>query len=174
VDGFVGEDWCERVRMWGVILRKRTVGEVFSTFGTKTWGHGLTQMDTDLMNDLTERVIGAVFEVSNTLGAGFLEKVYERALVRELKLRGIPCVAQAALPVIYKGQRVGDYCADLLVDGVLILELKCVERLCKEHVAQCLNYLRASGIELCLLVNFERPTVEWKRVVLTGDLRAVG
>ena len=116
-------------------------------------------------DSLTESVLGAVFEVSNTLGAGFLEKVYERALFKELGLRGIRVTNQASLPVIYKGHRVGEYFADLLVEDVLVVELKCVERLANEHTAQCINYLRASGRTLCLLVNFQRPKVEWKRIV---------
>jgi len=115
---------------------------------------------------LTERVLGAIFEVANTLGAGFLEKVYERALLKELSILRIQAVSQASFPVIYKGQYVGEYYADILVENVLVVELKCVERLAPQHTAQCLNYLRASGRTLCLLVNFERPTVEWKRVVL--------
>ena len=115
---------------------------------------------------LTERVLGAVFEVSNTLGIGFLEKVYERALLRELVILDIRAVAQASFSVTYKGACVGEYCADILVENVLVVELKCVERLNAQHTAQCLNYLRASGRSLCLLVNFQRPTVEWKRVVL--------
>src|SRR4030081_2372002 len=98
-----------------------------------------------LIDSLTERVIGAAFEVSNTLGAGFLEKVYERALVRELSLRGISGSSQTLFPVRYKGHLVGEYFADLLVEDVLVVELKCVERLGIEHTAQCLNYLRASG-----------------------------
>ena len=114
---------------------------------------------------LTERVRGAVFEVSNTLGAGFLEKVYQRALLHELRLRGIRAAAEASFPVTYKGQNVGDYFADILVEDVLVIELKCVERLSNEHTAQCLNYLRASGRTLCLLVNFQKPKVEWKRIV---------
>ena len=117
-------------------------------------------------NDLTERVLGAVFEVANILGAGFLEKVYERALLRELQLRGIPAVSQASFPVDYKGQCVGDYFSDILVDNALVIELKCTDHLTNEHMAQCLNYLRASGITLCLLVNFQKPIVEWKRIVL--------
>ncbi len=115
---------------------------------------------------LTESVLGAVFEVSNTLGAGFLEKVYERALLRELALRGISAIAQASFAVIYKGQSVGEYFADILVENELVIELKCVDRLANEHTAQCLNYLKASGRTVCLLVNFQKPKVEWKRVVL--------
>jgi len=114
---------------------------------------------------LTERVLGAIFEVSNTLGAGFLEKVYERALLIELTSRGIRATAQTSFPVTYKGQTVGEYFADILVEDALVIELKCVERLANEHTAQCLNYLRASGRSLCLLVNFQRPKVEWKRLV---------
>jgi GxxExxY protein len=114
---------------------------------------------------LTERVLAAVFEVSNTLGSGFLEKVYERALLRELGLRNIRATAQASFTVSYKGHSVGEYFADILVEDVLVVELKCVERLTGEHTAQCLNYLRASGVTLCLLVNFQKPKVEWWRIV---------
>jgi GxxExxY protein len=116
-------------------------------------------------NDLTEKVLGAVFEVSNQLGAGFLEKVYQRALLKELSLRGIRATSEASFPVTYKGYRVGDYFADILVEDVLVVELKCAERLSNEHTAQCINYLRASNKNLCLLVNFQKAKVEWKRIV---------
>jgi GxxExxY protein len=125
-------------------------------------------MNTDqngLKDELSEQVIASVFEVSNTLGAGFLEKVYERALVRELEIRGIRAAGQSSMPVVYKGKPVGDYYADILVEDRLVVELKCVERLSREHSAQCLNYLRASGKSVCLLVNFENPKVEWRRIV---------
>jgi GxxExxY protein len=125
-------------------------------------------MNTDehgYLDSLTERVMAAVFEVSNTLGAGFLEKVYERGLLRELTLRAIPATAQASFAVSYKGHPIGEYFADILVDGVLVMELKCVEHLANQHTAQCLNYLRASGLGLCLLVNFQNPKVEWKRII---------
>ena len=98
-------------------------------------------------------------------GAGLLEKVYERALLRELGLRGIRATAQASFAVTYKGHCVGEYFADILVEDVLVIELKCVERLANEHFAQCLNYLQASGRTVCLLVNFQKPKVEWKRIV---------
>lgn len=127
--------------------------------------NGMNADNTDL-NLLSEKVLAAVFEVSNTLGAGFLERVYRRALLRELHLRGIRATAEASLPVTYKGLSVGEYFADLLVEGVLVVELKCAERLANEHTAQCLNYLRASGLTLCLLVNLQKPKVEWRRVVL--------
>ena len=118
---------------------------------------------------LTEAVIGAAFEVSNTLGTGFFEKVYERALMRELKEQGVRVDSQVPFSVIYKGHCVGcvgEYFADILVEGELVVELKCVERLTGEHTAQCLNYLKASGKQLCLLLNFQRSRLEVKRVVL--------
>lgn len=120
-------------------------------------------MNTDKTNLLTEQILAAVFEVSNTLGAGFLEKVYERALLRELRLRGFAVVSQASISVSYKGQCVGEYFSDILVENTVVIELKCVERLANEHMAQCLNYLRASGKEVCLLINFQKPKVEWRR-----------
>ena len=112
--------------------------------------------------DLTERIIGAVFEVSNTLGSGFLEKVYERALLRELKLRGLAAVSQASFRVMYKGESVGEYFGDIVVEDAVVIELKCAD--------QCLNYLRAPGKTLCLLVNFQKPIVEFKRVALSYQI----
>ncbi len=114
---------------------------------------------------LVETVIGAAYEVSNVLGAGFLEKVYERALMEELRLRGLRATAQAPFPVAYKGKHVGTYSADLVVEGRLLVEAKCVEQFSNEHLAQCINYLKASDLHLALLINFRRSRVEWKRVV---------
>ena len=122
-------------------------------------------MNTDEENALTERVIGAILEVSNILGAGFLEKLYQRALLREVGLRGMRAGAEASFAVSYKGQHIGQYYADILVEDVLLVELKCGERLAPEHTAQCLNYLRVSGRRICLLVNFQRPEPEWQRIV---------
>jgi len=125
------------------------------------------RMDTDihgLESDLTEAVIGSAFEIANVLGAGFLEKIYERALIRELALRGLSVKAQASFPVCYKGQYLGEYVADLVVEEKLIVELKCVERFANEHLAQCINYLK--GLRVALLINFQRPRLEWKRVLL--------
>jgi GxxExxY protein len=126
-------------------------------------------MDTDahgLESDLTENVIGSAFEIANVLGAAFLEKVYERALIRELALRGFSAKAQVSFPVCYKGKYVGEYLADLVVEEKVIVELKCVERFANEHLAQCINYLKASGLRVALLINFQRPKVEWKRVLV--------
>ena len=122
---------------------------------------------------VTERVLSAVFEVSNTLGAGFLEKVYERALLHELRLRGIHSVSQASFAVLYKGHCVGEYLADIVVENAVVIELKCVERLGNEHMAQCLNYLRASGMEVCLLINFQTTTVEYKRIARASTTAAL-
>jgi GxxExxY protein len=117
-------------------------------------------------SQLTETVIGSAFEIANVLGAGFLEKVYERALIRELALRGVSAKAQVSFPVCYKGKYVGEYLADLVVEEKVIVELKCVERFANEHLAQRINYLKASGLRVALLINFQRPKVEWKRVLL--------
>src|SRR5260370_21311213 len=116
-------------------------------------------------DSLTERVLGAVFEVSNTLGSGFLEEVYERALIRELAIQGIRATSQASFTIRYEGHYVGDYFADILVEDILVVELKCVDSFAKEHMAQCLNYLRASGLTVCLLVNFHNPKADWKRIM---------
>src|ERR1039458_4780181 len=104
-------------------------------------------MNADKFDSLTERVLGARFEVSNTIGAGFLEKVYERALLKELVLRGIRARAQASISVSYKGSCVGQYFADLLIEDELVVELKCADCLGNEHIAQCLNYLKAAGLK---------------------------
>jgi len=126
--------------------------------------HG-TANEREYVNGLIERVVGAVYEVANVLGPGFLEKVYEQALAKELRLRAIPLETQAPMRVTYKDEVVGTYYADLLVDGRLIVEIKTVEHLAKEHLAQCLNYLTATGTKIALLVNFKHARVEWKRVV---------
>lgn len=123
-------------------------------------------------SDLTGAVIGSAFEVANMLGAGFLEKVYERALLRELALRGVKAKSQVPYPVSYKGQEIGEYVADLVVEQQLIVELKCVDRLANEHLAQCINYLKASGLHVALLINFQRPKLEWKRILLDQESRS--
>src|SRR6476646_1457480 len=104
-----------------------------------------TSRDREQMEALIFAVIGAIYEVSNHLGAGFLEKVYERALVRELTLRGIKAESRVPISIAYKGESIGDYFADILVEDCLIIELKCCESFADEHTAQCLNYLKATG-----------------------------
>jgi len=115
---------------------------------------------------VVEGIVGAAYEVANVLGAGFLEKVYERAIARELAIRGFEVRNQASFPVLYKGQPAGEYVADLVVADQVLVELKCVERFATLHVSQCINYLKASGLRVAVLINFQRPKVEWRRVVL--------
>jgi len=119
----------------------------------------------ELLESVFERTVGAIYEVANVLGAGFLEKVYQRALVNELTRRGVRALPQAAFSVQYKGDSVGEYFADIVVEDRLVVEIKCVDHFSGEHTAQCINYLKASGLKLALLVNFQKPRVEWKRVV---------
>src|ERR1043165_4900092 len=114
---------------------------------------------------LTERVIGAAMKVHNALGAGFLEKVYENALVHELGKMGLSVEQQKAIPVFYDGVCVGDYVADLIVEGKLLLELKAIAGLTDEHTAICLNYLRCAKLPVCLLFNFGKPRLGFKRLV---------
>ena len=117
------------------------------------------------LNELSERVIGCAYTVGNTLGCGFLEKVYENALVHELTKAGIRVEPQEPIPVLYDGVVVGEYFADLLVERMLIVEVKAVRYFDEVHKAQCLNYLKATGLTICLLVNFGNPKVEVKRIV---------
>jgi GxxExxY protein len=113
--------------------------------------------------DVTERAIGAFYQVYNTLGWGFLEKVYQNALAIELDKRGLRYVPQAKLDVYYDNQPVGEYFADFLVEDCVILELKAVEQLAPEHEAQLVNYLKASTIDVGLLLNFgPKPQVRRK------------
>jgi len=118
------------------------------------------------INRVTERIINCVYRVSNTLGSGFLEKVYENALVIELKQNGLQVTQQHPVNVFYNGSVVGDYVADLLVEDQVIVELKAVKILDEVHSAQCMNYLKASGLKVCLQVNFGKPRVDIKRIVL--------
>lgn len=115
--------------------------------------------------DITERVIAAFYKVYGTLNWGFLEKVYQNAMEIELAAHGLKAIPQARMTVFYAGVEVGEYFADFLVEGCVIVELKSVERLAEEHHAQLLNYLRATEIDVGLLLNFG-PRPEVKRKVL--------
>lgn len=117
------------------------------------------------LDQLTEKIIGGVFQVSNALGSGFLEKVYENALALELRQLGLLLSQQHRIEVRYKGTVVGDFVADLLVEECVIVEIKAVRALDDIHTAQCLNYLKATGLQVCLLVNFGSPKAVVKRVV---------
>ncbi|MFC1882021.1 GxxExxY protein [Thermodesulfobacteriota bacterium] len=118
------------------------------------------------INDITYKINGAIFEVNRILGPGFLEKVYENALLFELKNRGLEADKQVPIKVTYKDKLVGEYFADILVENQVIIELKTVEKLDNKHEAQLLNYLKATGIKVGILVNFKQTRAEIKRMVL--------
>jgi GxxExxY protein len=114
---------------------------------------------------LSHAVIGCAYAVANELGPGFLEKNYENAMMIELKDRGLKAEQQVALRVLYKGQDVGHYIADILVEGSLLLELKSIEALKKSHAAVVINYLKATELKTGLLINFGPPRIQVTRVV---------
>src|SRR5579859_2659574 len=116
------------------------------------------------LNEITEKIIGCSYAVSNDLGVGFLEKVYENALAYELRQNGLRVEQQWPIKVNYKNVVVGDYTADLLVEELVLIELKAVKDLDAVYEAQCLNYLKATGMKLCLLINFGRPRLEIRRL----------
>ena len=118
-----------------------------------------------LYKELTFEVIGAAMEVHRLLGSGFLEAVYQKALAYELRARNISFQEQVHLPVIYKGELIGDYIADFVIDGKLIVEIKAVSRLNSAHQAQAMHYLSATGLRLALLLNFGAGSLEHRRVI---------
>jgi GxxExxY protein len=117
------------------------------------------------INDITYAINGAVFEVNRELGPGFLEKVYENALMVELNKRGLKAESQVLIQVKYKGQIVGEYFADILVEDQVVIELKTVDQLQGIHEAQLLNCLKATGMKVGLLINFKGSKAEIKRMV---------
>ena len=117
-----------------------------------------------LHKEITERIIGACYEVANELGAGFLESVYEKALLVALREKGIDAASQVPMAVSFRGQNVGEFFADIIVESKIVVEVKAVKRLLPEHSAQVINYLKATGMEVGLLVNFGGPKVEIKRL----------
>lgn len=121
-----------------------------------------------LFEDKTERIIKAFYKVYNTLGYGFLEKVYQNALLIELRKMGFKCISEAPIRVYYEGILVGDYRADILVDDCIIIENKASEALAEENEFQLINYLKATEIEIGLLLNFGKKP-ELKRKIFTND-----
>lgn len=113
---------------------------------------------------MSEKIIQCAFSVCNGLGHGFLEKVYEKAMVYEMRKGGIPFQQQAGIKVFYDGQEIGQFYADFLVDNRIVVELKAAKAIENGHIAQCLNYLRASGSVTCLLLNFGQPRLEIRRL----------
>ncbi len=125
-----------------------------------------------LHQDKTEKIIKAYYKVYNELGYGFLEKVYENALYLELEAMGLFCEKQKPIKVQYDEKIVGEYFADIIVNSCVILELKAVESLCKEHELQLINYLKATEIEVGILLNFGKKP-EFKRKLFTNDKKKI-
>jgi len=117
-------------------------------------------------NELTRAVIGAAMEVHSTLGPGFLESVYEAAMAIELNLGKVPYERQKPIPVMYKGEKAKDFFCDLLVDGKVLVELKAIKAFTNIEEAQVLNYLKATGLNVGLLINFGEQSLKYKRLVL--------
>ncbi len=129
----------------------------------------MKQIKTDddyLHSDLTKTIIQGYYQVYNTLVYGFLEKVYENALMIELKKSGLNALQQEMINVFYQGEQVGDYFADIIVNNLVIIELKAAENICEEHKYQLTNYLRATELEIGQLLNFGKKP-EFNRVVFT-------
>ena len=128
-------------------------------------GHGWTLMNTDKnsLDLMTEKIIGCAFKVGTGLGSGFLENCYENALAYELRKAGLQVEQQVRLKVWYDEIVVGEYVADLIVEGSILIELKAIQALDPIHMAQCINYLVATKLPLCLLINFGKR-VEIKRI----------
>jgi GxxExxY protein len=122
-------------------------------------------MQRNRLDALSSLVIGAAQRVSSNLGCGFLEKVYENSLLVELADKGVSVTQQRPVKVIYRGVVVGDYIPDLIVEDAIVVEIKAVAGLEKTHKQQCINYLRATGYRVCLLLNFGQPRLELKRLV---------
>ncbi len=119
----------------------------------------------DEINKITEKIIGCAYKVSNTLGVGFLEKVYENAFALEMRKAGLEVKQQIPIQVYYDGIVVGDYFSDLLVEDCILIELKTVQALDDIHMVQCMNYLKATGLTISLLFNFASKRLEFKRIV---------
>ena len=118
-----------------------------------------------VLDAISNRIIGCAFSVANALGIEYLERVYENALAFELRASGFAVEQQRGVTVEYKDILVGEYFTDLLVEGAVLVELKTVKALESAHRAQCINYLRATGMHLCLLINFGTSRLEVRRVV---------
>jgi GxxExxY protein len=119
------------------------------------------------LNQITEQVIGCAFKVGNTLGCGFLEKCYRNAMALELRKTGLQVETEHPIAVFYDGVMIGEYYADLLVENKIVVELKASKALDEAHFAQCINYLVATGKDICLLIHFGKR-VEVKRIVRPG------
>jgi GxxExxY protein len=119
------------------------------------------------INEITEQIIGCTYDVGKILGCGFVEKVYENALVLEMSKKGLKIDQQYPIKVLYDDQVVGEFVADILVEKRVLVELKAVKEFDNIHFAQCMNYLKASSLKICLLINFGKPKIDIKRIVNT-------
>lgn len=117
------------------------------------------------LNEITEKIIGCAYNVANGMGNGFLEKVYENTMFVEVTHEGLKAQQQVPAVVRWRNVVVGEYCADLIVEGLVLVELKACKALDDVHVAQCLNYLKATGLKVCLLINFGKSKIEIRRIV---------
>lgn len=126
-----------------------------------------------LQEEITKKIIKAYYKVYNTLGYGFLEKVYQKALLIELREMGFECQEKAQIKVYYGESQVGDYRADIIVNDSVIIENKAAETLAEEHEFQLINYLKATEIEVGLLLNFGKKP-EFKRKIFTNDRKSFG
>jgi GxxExxY protein len=124
-----------------------------------------------LFGEEVRRIVGCSMEVLNTIGHGLHEKIYENALVVELKINRIPVVQQPQHPVIYKSVEVGKYIPDLVCFDKILVDTKTIDSVTDREMGQMINYLRITGLELGLLINFKRARLEWKRVVLEKEPR---
>lgn len=125
-----------------------------------------------IQDPLTQQIIGLCYRIANTLGHGFVEKVYENALAFELRRATVAFAQQQSIEVFYEGEKVGQYKADLIVEGRVIVEVKAIQALSEVDVAQGLNYLRATGLPTCLLVNFGKAKIEVRRLAMTPGASA--
>jgi GxxExxY protein len=123
--------------------------------------------DREVQDPVTGRILKGCFEVMRLIGHGFAESIYQKALTLELLDAGLQVDREVRFPVLYKGQEVGIFVADLIVEGGVIVELKALDAsLSPQHLGQCLNYMRVSAIPTGLVINFGRPRLEWRRVSL--------
>ena len=119
-----------------------------------------------LLGAEVHHIVGCAMEVSNILGHGLLEKPYENALTVEFRLQGVPCQQQPRFDVTYKAVKVGEYVPDLICFGQVVVDTKTIERITNNEIGQMINYLKITGLQVGLLLNFKHPILEWKRVVL--------
>jgi GxxExxY protein len=134
------------------------------------FGHRFTPMSTDdkefLYKDLSYKIIGLAMEVHNKLGHGFLEKVYENALMLLFRREGIGARQQAPVKVYFDGEVVGEYFTDILVEDKIILEIKALDKIIDAHIAQTLNYLKATDLRIAIILNFGKRKLEYERLII--------